>query len=279
MSGSIADVVKARVRDSDVARENTLVQALVQRPKWGVVDLLRWFPFRERIDSEFLQLGMPYIQTFKNTWVVHNRHYILENAAKNQIRQELLAGVCWVEVGGDPNIADWGAFSARVFNQSLGSPLNGKNAWKIGELLTKPPENTSFGSVSMQVRTAADTVGRSFDDYSDQLRLAAILQVDVNNIEIVARHLRQLAEHDKFSPPYTKEQARIMATRYNRGVGRPLEKLLADKRSMSYGDFVVRFWENFGYLLSDAANLEYKKDGDFKNSDAKPALRWTPPVR
>ena len=181
MSGRVADVVKARVRESGVARENDLVQALIQRPKWSVV-YLRWFPFRGRFDSESFQLGMPYIQTFKNTWIVHNRYSILKNAKDNGIHQELLAGVCWVEVAGDPNIVDWGAFSVRALNRLLGSPVNGNNAGRVGELLTKPPENTSFGAVSMQVRTAGDTVGEDFNGYFGQIRLAAVLQIDVANI-------------------------------------------------------------------------------------------------
>ena len=75
------------------------------------------------------------------------------------------------------------------------------------------------------------------------------MQKDVFNIEIAARHLRQLIDHDglqKESSFLTMDDVRIVGARYNRGIGLSLEEI---KKNTSYGDFIVRFWSRFKGLL------------------------------
>jgi len=50
--------------------------------------------------------GKAYIQQFKTAWVRHNRDTIKLNAMNQRFPPELLAGVCWIEVGGDPNFVE-----------------------------------------------------------------------------------------------------------------------------------------------------------------------------
>lgn len=86
-------------------------------------------------------------------------------------------------------------------------------------------------------------------DTSQLRELANCLQNDIFNIQLVARHLSQLAERDGFQsslPHLTEEQIRIIGARYNRGMSLTLEKI---KEDTSYGNFIVNNWLHFSNLL------------------------------
>lgn len=188
--------------------------------------------------------GKAYIQQFKTAWVTHNRDTIKLNALKHRYPPELLAGVCWIEVGGDPNFIDTWAFTIRSVVRSF---TKGLGVSQIG----KHPNKTSFGAVSIQLLAAAKTLGLNADDLSDkELRqLANCLQSDVYNIEVCARHLRELIDHDglqKSPPNLTMDQVRIAGARYNRGTGPSLQSV---KQNTSYGDFIVRSWSSLSTML------------------------------
>lgn len=209
-------------------------------PTWGLLDLFAWKLIPERFGG-----SIPYIQRFKDAWVKHNKARIRLLAARYKFPPELLAGVCWIEVAGDPNFIDRVAFEVRAFDWS-GPKWTDENL-----TITKHPAKTSFGSVSMQIRTAVDTMGRDLDNMSStQLRnLAICLQKDVFNIEIVARHLRKIIDHDglqKNPPSLTMDTVKIVGARYNRGMGLSLDQI---KQNTSYGNFIVKFWQRFTNLL------------------------------
>ncbi|KAB0636382.1 ISAs1 family transposase [Burkholderia latens] len=152
------------------------------------------------------------------------------------------AGVCWIEVGGDPEFIDRVAFEVRAFDWS-GPPFVDKHL-----TLTRHPAMTSFGPVSMQLRTAAQTLGMDpLKVSASQFRgLSDRLQRDIFNIDLVARHLRQLAERDGFEFPFSVDQLRIIGARYNRGSGLSLEQI---RQNTSYGDFIVKHWQRFVRLM------------------------------
>ncbi len=207
---------------------------------WGLVDLVAWKIVPRRFGG-----GIPYIQKFKDAWVRHNKDLIKRAATKQNIPPELLAGVCWIEVGGDPNFIDRVAFETRSFDWS-GPDWVDRNL-----TITKNPVKTSFGSVSMQLGTAAHTLGIDPSTLSaSQVRgLANCLEKDAFNINIVAKHLRQLIDHDNLQgnlPLLTMDEIRIVGARYNRGIGLSLENI---KKNTRYGDFIVKFWPRFTNLL------------------------------
>lgn len=206
-------------------------------PTWGVLDLFLWKLIPEKFGG-----GKGYIQKFKDAWVKHNKHTILRAAGTNRLPVELLAGVCWIEVGGDPNFIDRVAFEVRAFDWS------GPSVIDKSLTVTRIPTKTSFGSVSIQLRTAAQTLGMDpMEMTNGELRnLANCLQRDVYNIDTVARHLRLLADHDKFSSPLTMGQVRIVGARYNRGIGLSIDQL---KENTSYGNFIVNNWSRFSRLV------------------------------
>jgi hypothetical protein len=84
---------------------------------------------------------------------------------------------------------------------------------------------------------------------SELRSLAQSLQTDVFNIEVAARHLRQLVEHDVFQqglPVLSTDQVKVVGARYNRGMGLSLEQI---KKNTSYGDFIVKIWTRLQGLL------------------------------
>ena len=209
-------------------------------PTWGLVNLFVWKLLPERVGG-----GIAYIQKFKDAWVKHNKELIKTSASQNKMPAELLAGVCWIEVGGDPDFIDRVAFEVRSFDWS-GPPWVDRNL-----TITSNPAKTSFGSVSIQLRTAAQTMGLNPAEMSsEQIRgLATCLQKDVFNIEVVANHLRKLIDHDGLqnNPPLlTMDQVRIVGARYNRGIGLSLDEI---NKNTSYGNFIVNFWPRFTKLL------------------------------
>ncbi|HKP58397.1 MAG TPA: hypothetical protein VJV78_16845 [Polyangiales bacterium] len=208
-------------------------------PKWGFMDLAAW-----KLVPEMFGGGRAYIQRFKDAWVRHNKRTIIQTAHRLSMPPQLLAGVCWIEVGGDPNVIDDVAFGVRSFDWSGGPAIDLRT-------VTKNPTLTSFGSVSIQLRVAAETLGldASKMSYSELRTLATCIEQDTYNIEVVAKHLRQLINHDKFqqnNTPLTMDQVRVVGARYNRGAALSLEKI---KKNTSYGDFIVKFWPRFTGLL------------------------------
>lgn len=222
------------------AKPSTPAKPFVETPKWGVIDLLVW-----KIVPENLGGGIPFIQRFKDAWVQNNKLRILAAAGRYRFPPPLLAGVCWIEVGGDPNVIDGIAFAVRAFDWS------GPDWVDRNFTITRNPAATSFGSVSVQLRTAAQTLGKDPGKMSHRelLQLASLLDRDNANVDLVARLLRQLAAHDGFAdhlPSLSIEQVKIIGARYNRGVGLSVSQI---KANLSYGNFIVKFWPRFVKLL------------------------------
>ena len=116
-----------------------------------------------------------------------------------------------------PDFMDSTAFNVRAF----------ENNYMFGWLL--PPEKTSFGWVSVQLRTAARTLGLDPSTMSqDQFReLSLCLERDSYNIDLAARHLRQLADHDGYQT-VGLEEVRVIGARYNRGMDISMQAVMRD---------------------------------------------------
>jgi hypothetical protein len=209
-------------------------------PSWGVMDVLRWKAWPERLGG-----GRGYIQQWKDAWVRHNRTHIREVALRHGFPAEVLAGVCWIEAGGDPVLIDRVAFEVRSFDWS------GPDWMDRHMTVTHPPARTSFGAVSMQLRTAAQTLGMNpATTTQDDLRtLARCLEHDVFNIDLVGRHLRQLIDLDGMQmhrPALSVPAIRVLGARYNRGASLTLKQIATNT---SYGDFIVRNLRRFSTLV------------------------------
>lgn len=85
-----------------------------------------------------------------------------------------------------------------------------------------PEDKTSFGSVAMQIRVAARTLGLDPSTLTtrEQLELAGCLMEDDFNLWIVAQHLRDMILYDyphTATHYMTDEQYMMAGIRYNRG--------------------------------------------------------------
>lgn len=212
-------------------------KVMTKSPSWGIMDILIW-----KLVPETFGGRVRYIQRFKDAWVSHNGLNIRMASLAYKLPEELLAGVCWIEVAGDPNFIDKIAFEVRSFDWSGPEFIDKKFT------VTNPPDKTSFGFVSIQLRTAAATLGLDVRKMTtSQLRmLADCIERDSYNIRLVARHLRQLADYDRLPSTLRKEESKIIGARYHRGIKPTLEEI---KRNTSYGDFIVRNWQKFHRLV------------------------------
>lgn len=94
-----------------------------------------------------------------------------------------------------------------------------------------PEDKTSFGSVAMQIRVAARTLGLDPSTLTTrkQLQLASCLMEDDFNLRIVAQHLRDMILYDypHIATLYmTDEQYMMAGIRYNRGTERSLRDFI-----------------------------------------------------
>jgi len=207
---------------------------------WGYSDVLIWKVLPKVIGGD-----PDHLRNYKDTWVRTHRALIKSLSAQYKLPPELLAGVAWIEVGGKPYSSKLVLYRFRQFDH-LGDPL-------LEPLtITKKPGLTSTGAVAIQLRRAAETMGLDFETLSadDKNRLLNCLQVDENDLAIVARYLWQLKQID--FPNQTKigpYEIRIIGARYNRGSELSLKAVLRDT---SYGDFIVnRIYERLQALLRD----------------------------
>ncbi|MCE7026535.1 hypothetical protein [Jiella avicenniae] len=212
-------------------------EAEINFRKWSVRDLAKW-----KLAPSVLGGGKDYLFAFKDEWVRYNRAGILAAAKRHDLPPELVAGVAWIEVAGDPTFIDRLAFEVRTVVSRAGETIDGS----LG--VSKPPEKTSFGSVSMQLEVAAETIGAKARDMDTKSlrQLGACLEHDGINVDLAARHLSALADHDGFARPLTVEDARVVATRYNRGKEPTRAEIT---KNASYGDAVVRRYARMRLLL------------------------------
>lgn len=175
--------------------------------------------------------GRDYLFGYKDAWVLYHRDRIIAQATLHRLPPWLLAGVAWNEVGGDPGWIDDVALQIRTFDHLADPHL---------PTITRQPELTSMGDVSIQLRRAAQAMGLQWQDLSRQERseLVSCLQDEPSNLAIVAVHLRQLADVDfKGRLTLSDDDVVVVGGRYNRGPHLTLAQIQQD---LSYGKAMLR---------------------------------------
>ncbi|MEM6405540.1 MAG: hypothetical protein AAF669_02940 [Pseudomonadota bacterium] len=203
--------------------------------------------------------GRPRLYQYKNSWIIHNSQMIREAASQHHIPADLLASIAWIEVGGMPDVMDSIAFPVRSFDWS-GPGFIDRNF-----TTTRHPLLTSVGSVSIQLRVAARTLGLQADnmDYQQLSRLKRCLETDRYNLQVVAQHLYDLIRYDypdSDTRILTEEQFIIAASRYNRGTARKRQDYLDSikappgHKNRTYSEYGRAAWrrrETIIHLLSN----------------------------
>jgi uncharacterized protein YukE len=142
----------------------------------------------------------------RREYISNNKH-LLRNAARDSgLPPEMVAGIAWQEVEGDPSWTDDAI------------------PWARRNLpFTDDQDMTSMGPMSIQVRRAAEVLGYDPQNLSDQQRdeVTGALKDPAQNAYIASEYLAQLKSESDFAdvPPekMTREQMQELAARYNGG--------------------------------------------------------------
>ncbi|MFJ7775629.1 hypothetical protein [Streptomyces yangpuensis] len=142
----------------------------------------------------------------RREYISHNSELIKAAAIESGLPPEMVAGIAWQEVEGDPGVLDDLARAGR-------SIIPG----------SEDPDRTSMGPLSIQVRRAAEVLGYDPLHLTETQRevVVAAVRDPAKNIFIASEYLAQLKAESGFAdvPPeeMTREQMRELAARYNGG--------------------------------------------------------------
>ncbi|MGS2587093.1 hypothetical protein [Streptomyces hebeiensis] len=156
----------------------------------------------------------------RREWISANREIIRAAAANAGLPADMVAGIAWQEIGGQPGISDDVVDTIREQFDVPFSPLAPEN---LPGRLGGSPDETSFGPIAIQVRRGAEVLGYDPENLTEQQRSAVeeSLQDPGQNIFIASEYLAQLKAESEFAdvPPeeMTPEQYQELAARYNGG--------------------------------------------------------------
>jgi len=172
---------------------------------WGASDTLWWRT--GGADDE---------DTFKRQWIYDHRQVIEVAARTYGIPDSLLAGVAYVEIGGKPTYLD---DAVDVLRQQVPAGAV-RHALPY---LSAPPDHTSYGPMSIQIRRAADALGYDPDTiaYTQRDAIIGSLKDHRQSLFIAAKHLADLKLTTDFAtvPPgqLSTAQEALLAAKYNAG--------------------------------------------------------------
>jgi len=198
--------------------------------EWTTNDILKW------------KCGKPcgggneFLFKKKSAFVKHYKNVINDAANEYNIPVFLLAGVAFSEYGGDPMWIDDIADEVRKIDRK------GPDWVDENMTITKDPDLTSYGNISIQIRRAAETL-----DYEPQKltvlqrnEIVYSLKDPIKNIYIAAKHLYDLKQIDfanKKTNELTEDDIKIIATRYNRGPDLSIQSI---NKNLSYGNSLYK---------------------------------------
>jgi hypothetical protein len=142
----------------------------------------------------------------RRDYISANEALIRRAAQDSGLPPEMVAGIAWQEVEGDPAVQDDIAFEIRQVVPG-----------------TDDPDKTSMGPLSIQIRRAAEVLGYDPNNLSDAQRQVVVDAVKDpgQNVFIASEYLAQLKAESEFAdvPPgeMTRAQMQELAARYNGG--------------------------------------------------------------
>ena len=197
--------------------------------RWTIADYYNYISDPEGYTENLKRKRGAFIEIYKDV--------IIDAADENNISPLLLAGVAYMEYGGDPVWLDDAAYSIRPVINKL--PQNIKD--KLPKEFVRDKEKTSFGYLSMQVSVAIETLGyvqTCLDEMSEE-QIVSALKDPVQNIYLSAMHLSDLRNIDfegLTAENMTDDHIQITATRYNVGPDVSIEYVTSH---LSYGATII----------------------------------------
>ena len=188
--------------------------------EWDTLQFLSWWADFGLHGGKFEK-----IEPFKDQWIAGYKDAIIAAAEKYDVPPVLLAGVIHNEVGGKPL---WGDDAIYVLRSIPNIQDFAEYIPILGPYLERDKDRTSFGNSSVQVLTAAETLGYDPEHLTQKQKdtIIATLKDPVQGIFVAAKHLAQLKNvdfGDKNSEDLTEEELSIIASRYNCGSGASLD--------------------------------------------------------
>ncbi|WP_128431587.1 hypothetical protein [Streptomyces cyaneus] len=142
----------------------------------------------------------------RRKYISGNKALINDAAHNSGLPPEMLAGIAWREVEGDPSWIDEAAYGVRRHLPGMGEA-----------------DQTSMGPIAIQVRRSAEVLGYDPENLTDAQReeVVSASKDPGQNIYIAAEYLAQLKAESEFAdvPPeqLTRAQMQELAARYNGG--------------------------------------------------------------
>ncbi|MGI5376559.1 hypothetical protein ACQEV2_20390 [Streptomyces sp. CA-251387] len=142
----------------------------------------------------------------RRKYISGNKTLIKDAAHTSGLPPEMLAGIAWREVEGDPSWIDAAAYGVRRHLPGLGEA-----------------DQTSMGPLAIQIRRSAEVLGYDPENLTGAQREEVVnaTKDPGQNIYIAAEYLAQLKAESEFAdvPPeqMTREQMQELAARYNGG--------------------------------------------------------------
>lgn len=142
----------------------------------------------------------------RRSYISANKELIKAAAEDSGLPPEMVAGIAWQEVQGDPGLLDDLAYEGRKIIPG-----------------SEDPDRTSMGPMAIQVRRAAEVLGYDPHDLTDLQRSTVVnaIKDPGTNIFIASEYLAQLKAESSFadvSPEQmTRAQMQELAARYNGG--------------------------------------------------------------
>lgn len=216
-------------------------------PHWDGFDFFRWYVLPSNWNH---RTGAAYLWLYKTAWLIHHRGGIKKSAREAQIPELLLAGIAVSEVGGTPE--RFKSVGVLQFRQVLEIVMGKKdNIYS---------NSTSVGSIAIQLRAAAETIGIRPDTLSffQQYKLSQCLLNNDFNIRVVAFYLRDLILYDNpgsDTSHLSDEQIILAGSRYNRGISRDKKDFIdsihapTGARERAYSEYGRRIIEKKDSLM------------------------------
>ncbi|MBF0135297.1 MAG: hypothetical protein HQL65_03595 [Magnetococcales bacterium] len=162
-----------------------------------------------------------HLRNAKDAWIRGHKNTINITARRYGIPPEVLAGIAFSEVGGDPDWIDNVAYPVRKVVHGFLEPETIKNFPDWMDKIKKTPLETSAGDVSIQIRRVAEVEGLDAYDPKIQAEILDRLQKSkAYNLDVSARHVRDFFVKmypDHQGGDWNEEQVKRMGYYYNKG--------------------------------------------------------------
>ncbi|MGR4884615.1 hypothetical protein ACIPUC_35120 [Streptomyces sp. LARHCF249] len=179
----------------------------------------------------------------KTEWISKNKEILRAAARHAGLPEELVAGIAWKEIAGQPGFFDNGAdFLRRSADETPWglSPITAENLpWRFGGQV----DETSFGPIAIQLRRGAEVLGYDPEHLTERQQhvVQGALQDPKQNAFIAAGFLAQIKAETGYADvpadQLTQAQMQEIAARYNGG------PYWESKKGQDYGN---EFVDNLG---------------------------------